>query len=155
MTRRPPSRVRFTRSAVADETSNGSGYTACSSTLSVSISRLLTPEWRRTDVNRTPAASSAARILGVIGRRGGHLRTPRNPGEQTLVRVQGPDLLDVTVVDRRSRALQDRLERPGRGDEPEPPDSPIRRDVPDRRVAHAGLAARLDPPGGGVGRSPP
>src|SRR2546428_1874580 len=68
MTRRPPSRVRFTRSAVADEASNGSGYTGCSSTLSVSISRLLTPEWRRTDVNRTPAASSAARILGVIGR---------------------------------------------------------------------------------------
>src|SRR2546426_4123809 len=68
MTRWPPSRVRFTRSAVAAETSHGSGYTACCSTRSVSISRLLTPEWRRTDVNRTPAASSAARILGVIGR---------------------------------------------------------------------------------------
>src|SRR5207249_7652486 len=44
MTRCPPSRVRLTRSAAAAETSNGSGYTACASTWSVSISRLLTPE---------------------------------------------------------------------------------------------------------------
>src|SRR2546427_12724151 len=84
MTRWPPSRVRFTRSAVADETSNGSGYTACFSTWSVSVSRLLTPEWRRPEVNPTLAASSACRIFGGVGRAAEGLAALPGPREHRL-----------------------------------------------------------------------
>jgi len=41
---------------------------AWASTVSLSISRLETPVWRRMGAIRTPARSSASRIRGVMGR---------------------------------------------------------------------------------------
>src|SRR5437867_1619293 len=68
MTRPPFACVRFTVFAVSGDTANGSGYRACPSTVSLSISRLETPVWSRIGATRMPAFSSASRIRGVIGR---------------------------------------------------------------------------------------
>ena len=68
ITRSPFMCVRFTASAVSAEMAKGSGYIACASTVSVSISRLETPVWSRMGAMRTPACSSCSRIRGVIGR---------------------------------------------------------------------------------------
>src|SRR3989441_887151 len=88
-------------------------------------------------------------------RSGRHLCTPGDAREQTLVRIQGPDLRDVSVVDWRSRALQDGLQRSVRGDEPEPRDPGVRRDIPHGRIADSGLLARLDGHRTGVRGIPP
>src|SRR5256885_3659185 len=93
-----------------------------------------------------PNARGLERLSNLRGdgsRRGGHLRTPRHTREQALVRVEGPDLLNVTVVDRHSRALQDRLERPAPGGEPQPPGSPRSPDLPAHSRPPAGFLAPL------------
>src|SRR5439155_1015181 len=64
ITRSPFVCVRFTASAESAEMAKGSGYIACASTVSVSISRLETPVWSRMGAMRTPACSSCSRIRG-------------------------------------------------------------------------------------------
>src|SRR5437016_8958481 len=77
-------------------------------------------------------------------RRGRHLSASGDPGEHALIRIQRPDFLNVTVVNRHAGLRQNRLEGTVRADEPEPRDSWIWRQIADGRFAHAGLLAETD-----------